>query len=160
MGRSIYSIWKPWFFPDFWDPEVVESSLYQKSICIPLLHFHVQGLSTQIAQKQRPILQRNIGWKFYQKVSSPSLDVDIYENVRQISLSPLFSEVWSFSLRNTLKILTYTYNEKSWIYWRKMIISLRPFDIKKFALHFQKYPHLGKSLMHFVDISNQHLMVI
>ena len=35
----------------------------------------------------------------------------------------------------------------------KLIVSLRPFDI-------EKCPHLEKSLMHFVDISNQHLMVI
>ena len=93
-------------------------------------------------------------------ISSPSLDVDIYENVRQIFLCQLFSEVWFFCLWNTLKILTYVYNEKSCIYWRKRIISLKPFDIEKFALHFHKCPHLGKDLMPLVDIFNQHLFVI
>ena len=54
----------------------------------------LQGVSHLIDIFWMPWRTSKFGWKSQNKVFEPSQDVDIYENVKQTSLSQMISEVW------------------------------------------------------------------
>ena len=83
----------------------------------------------------------NVGWEYLQKALGPFLDVDIFENGKQISSCQMTSEILSFfysifsSFRYRCRL------EFAMSFREKKIILLEIIEIERFALHFHKYPH-------------------
>ena len=102
----------------------------------------------------------NIGWIYLQKALGPFLDVDIYENVKQISQCQMTSEISSFFFSIFSSFHYWCRSEFTMCFREKKIIPLEIIEIKRFALHFHKCPHPEKGLIPFVKIFSQYFLAI
>ena len=98
----------------------------------------------------------NVGWKYLQNALGSFLDVDIYENVKQISLCQMVSEIRSFFF-SIFSSFHYRYrSEFAMCFREKKVITLEIMEIEEFALHFHKCPHPEKDqmpcILHFQSI--------
>ena len=102
----------------------------------------------------------NVGWKCLQNTLRSFLDVDIYENVKQVSLCQMDSEILLFFF-SIFSSFHYTYRSEFAMRFReKKIIPLKIMKIERFALHFHKCPHQEKDLVPFVKIFSQYFLAI
>ena len=79
-------------------------------------------------------------------VSHAFSDVDIYENLKQTSLSQMASEIWLFLFSIYSSFYYRGRSRFATCFKRKKIISLETLLIERFALNFHKCPHLVKAL--------------
>ena len=70
--------------------------------------------------------ERNGQIEWNVRVVLKSWDVEIYVNVRQIPLTQMVSDMIFFWLE-PLQFLVYQYTQKSRMYWKEVIISLKQF---------------------------------
>ena len=72
-------------------------------------------------------------------------DLEIYVNVRQISLTWTVSEIRYFFCLEPLYFLVYLSIQQSRMYWKEIIKSLICLEWEKSTLHFHKFPNLSFS---------------
>ena len=98
--------------------------------------------------------------EFGLKLSLKSLDVDIYENVKQISLCQIASDILLI-LFSIFSSFHYRYrSEFAMCFRKKKIIPLEIMEIERFALHFHKCPHSEKDSIPFIEIFSQYFLAI